>query len=345
MNNVSDPKKLDFVYATDENYVFLTMVSMTSLFENNQLFDEIHIWILGDSISELSQKRLADLASDYNRRITILDVSKYSELIQSTGARKWGDSYAAYARLFVAEILEEYGVHKIIYGDCDLIIDGSLYDIWDSLMDNKPIGLCKEYNRVEIRDLLGLSRDSNYFQSGFLIMDLDKWKEKKCLQRILNHMENVRAVYPFVDQDLISAVLNEDIYVLPIEYNVNPLAVELEYDELCYVFGLNDRNYYSKTEFEESIRNGNNPIVYHCSQPNEGRPWMTGNRNAFSEIWNHYYSISSVKEWYEKKPFEQNYITILEGLMKRMLPRRMYLYFYKNASRWFMVHGIVNKYR
>ena len=33
--------RLDVVWATDENYVFLTGVSMVSLFENNKFFEQI----------------------------------------------------------------------------------------------------------------------------------------------------------------------------------------------------------------------------------------------------------------------------------------------------------------
>ena len=35
---------LDLVWATDDNYVFLTGVSMSSAFENNKDFEQIRVW-------------------------------------------------------------------------------------------------------------------------------------------------------------------------------------------------------------------------------------------------------------------------------------------------------------
>ena len=40
-------------------------------------------------------------------------------------------SYSTYSRLFLADLLNQYDVSKVIYCDCDLIIDGSLQEIWD----------------------------------------------------------------------------------------------------------------------------------------------------------------------------------------------------------------------
>ena len=181
---------LDLVWATDENYVFLTGVSMVSVLENNKSFDRIRVWILMDHVSEKSRQKLFECAGQYGREIRFLRVEEYLSIIKETGAREWGvKSFSTYARLFIAEIMEKYGIRKVIYCDCDLIVDGSLQEVWEYDLRDRTLGMVKEYNRIEIRDLLGLRRDTSYYQAGFLLIDIYEWKKKKCTERILDHMQ------------------------------------------------------------------------------------------------------------------------------------------------------------
>ena len=326
---------MDLVWATDENYVFITGVSMVSALENNKTFKKIRIWILEDNISEESKKRLAECADQYGGEICFLNVEGYLSIIKESGARKWGkESFVAYARLFISDMMREYNVDRVIYCDSDLIIDGSLEEIWNiDLGKGKMIGMVKEYNRIEIRDLLDLPRNTSYYQSGLLLIDIDKWRKGKGTERILRHMKDICAIYPFVDQDLLNCVFHQEICALPIQYNVNPRAMQYTYKELIYMYGLDSSSYYTEAEFNNGLRNGCKPIVYHCSDPCAGRPWEIGNHHIFTSKWDYYYECSIWSKWYRKVEYHPNNLSVIQYWLQLHLPKWIYIRMHKYFAR------------
>ena len=335
---------LDLIWATDENFVMLAGVSMVSVFENNKSFEKIRVWILADNVSDKGKEQLLECARQYDREIRFLNAEDYLSVIKQTGAREWANgSFSAYSRLFIADILEGFGVRKAIYCDCDLIIDGSLKEVWDYDLENKALGMVKEYNRVEIRDVLGLPRDTSYYQSGFLLIDVDEWKKKKCTEKILDHMQNVCAVYPYIDQDLINCVLHDEICTLPIQYNVNPRAIQYSYKELTYIYGLDEHSYYTEKEFNDGLRNGHSPVVYHCSDPCTGRPWQEGNHHIFTEKWDYYYEHSMWCKLYSKIEYHPIYLAVIQYWLYSHLPKWMYIRILKYSARRAM-SKIIKKY-
>ncbi len=334
-------KCLDLVWAADENYVFLAGVSMTSVFENNADIEELRVWFLADNISKQSRERLEACAEKYHREIHIIDVDKELKEIADTGAGRWGEkqSYCAYARLYLQKLLQPYNVERAIYCDCDLIIDGSLEEIllWD--LQGKAIGLVKDYNRVEIRTLLELPMDAAYYNTGFMLIDLATWEAKRCTERIIEHMRTVQAMYPFVDQDLINCVLHNEISTLPMRYNVNPRVMLYTYKNLCTAYGMNEKNYYSKIEYNEVRKN--KPVVYHCSDPAAGRPWENGNHHIYSPIWNEYFQKSLWDGVYIKRSYTANRNSMIQQILSKIVPQCIYVRILRHGARKSMIR-IVN---
>lgn len=157
-------------------------------------------------------------------------------------------------------------------------------------------------------------------------------------------MKYVSAVYPFVDQDLINCVLHDEICTLPIQYNVNPRAMQFSYEELIYIYGLNEHSYYSKEQFMKGLRGGHAPVVYHCSDPCGGRPWQLGNHHIFAEKWDYYYN-SMWSERYPKKEYNPVWLAVLQYWLYTHLPRRIYIWLLKNSSRRSMLKEVKNHMR
>lgn len=118
---------MNVVYATDENYSYLTGISIVSLFENNR--DEtIEVYVIGDGISEENQGHLQAIAQKYKQKVSII---QQPDLEQMAGVNiqtaNW--SLSAFARLFLPELLPQ-DVDRVIWLDCDTIVVDSLGDLW-----------------------------------------------------------------------------------------------------------------------------------------------------------------------------------------------------------------------
>lgn len=316
--------ELNLVWATDDNYAFLAGVSLTSVLINNQNYEKINVWILDDNISLEEKERLQRCAAYYNRNINFINTEKYLNRIKELNARSWGKakSYSAYSRLFIADILQKYGVKRAIYIDCDIVFDGPICEIADWNLNNKPLAMAIDYNRVEIRELLNMKPEEPYYNSGLVVIDIGKWKECQCTERILEHMIYNGVNYPFVDQDLINCVLKEDITSLPLRYNVNPRVMQYSYKYLCKIYGMNEKNYYSKSEYDEVQKE--KPIGYHCSDPAAGRPWENNSNHIYTEIWNLYFEKSIWYNTYTKKVYQKNKLVMIQQFLQKIFPKRLY---------------------
>ena len=85
-------------------------------------------------------------------------------------------------------------------------------------------------------------------------------------------------------------------------------------DRYRYAYQLDrKKDYYSR---ENMVRAGEQAVIYHYSGNLFGRPWVTGNESALTELWNRYLDMTSWKgmvQWKVK-------ISWLDGL-GRMVAR------------------------
>ena len=320
--------ELNLVWASDDNYAFLTGVSMTSALINSEDFEEINVWILDNHISDIEKQRLVQCATEFGRNITFINTDECLKKIESLKAMSWGEaqSYSTYSRLFIADLLKPYDVKRVIYIDCDIVVDGSIREVVEWDMKEKAVALVMDYNRVEIRELLNMKAEERYYNAGFLLIDIEQWKERRCTERIIEHMTNVAAIYPYVDQDLINCVLKNDISFLPLKYNVNPRVMQYSYKNLNRIYGINEKNYYSIDEYNQVKKN--NPVGYHCADPTAGRPWEENNRHIYSSVWSKYLKLSLWKDCCKKRVFKPIMRVKMQYFLECILPKSLYAYLY-----------------
>ena len=94
--------KSTVVYATDENYVKLTAISLYSLLSHNPGTD---IAILANDISTKSHNIFSTIVRKFGTQLRIVDVKHELQSIKATGARSYV-SFSAYSRLFIPKILK-----------------------------------------------------------------------------------------------------------------------------------------------------------------------------------------------------------------------------------------------
>lgn len=169
----------------------------------------------------------------------------------------YGASYLTYARLFLPKLLPE--TKRILYIDSDLLINESLQSVWDTELGDAPIAaaVCAHVKTIGNEQLpveaLGLDPQAPYLQAGFLLIDLDRWREMDLSERCLDYLRRYSDRAPHWDQSALNAVIGQKWKLLPDRWNV-PAAY-----------------------FELKLENGSTmtPAVLHFSGPE--KPWRYGN--------------------------------------------------------------------
>ena len=181
---------LNIVFASDDNYVPLLGVAITSLIKNNQDdFDKINIFILDDEISENNKKRLEKLVDNPNHILIFIKTKKLDDLKINLlhMYKNLHISFTNYARLFMADLLPK-DIDKVIYLDCDGLIVDSLNEVWNANIDDYYCGAVLAGMSDAHKQYLGFKLDDSYFNSGFLLVNLKKWRQDNVEEKFIQFM-------------------------------------------------------------------------------------------------------------------------------------------------------------
>lgn len=261
---------MNILYCTDENYAWLAGISIISLMENNRQC-QINVYIIADKISDDSKNKLRGLQNNYNNlNVNIKDLPNLNELlgIKLNSGPYW--SLSTYSRLFVGSILQDE-IDKVIYLDCDIMVNGDLTSMWNTNMEGFWVGGCQDCVS-NLKWAAGLNTNDIYINAGVLYMNLQKMREDDVENKCIEYIKNRNGKIYFNDQTLINDLMHKNIKIFPAKYNVITPTIINGYKAMRL---KNDyTNYYSEKEINDAIRH---PILLHFVGGNYvGRPWIRG---------------------------------------------------------------------
>ncbi len=120
---------------------------------------------------------------------------------------------AAYYRLLLPSLLKE---RRCIYMDCDMICRSSLKPLWDTELGACPAAAVRDIDEDRHTARLGLAR---YFNSGLLLMDLERMRKEALQQDFLRCMKEQAERIVMHDQDVINIVLQGRMLELDMTWN------------------------------------------------------------------------------------------------------------------------------
>ena len=262
--------------ATDDNYVPDCGIMLTSLFENNK-DKNFNIYIQCGSIREENIARLQTLGKIYRSKINIVKTETAD--LPPCPIRK-GDhvSIAAYYRLLCPEMFPKE-VEKILYLDCDIIVNDKIDDLYNLDICNYAYGAVvdEDNENKEKHTRLGYSSQIPYFNGGVLLINLKYWRENNVTKRCFQHiLENPNKII-LHDQDTLNAVLNKEVKLLSVKYNLQTAM-------LCRNTSLNTD---TKLEIEKYKYQ---PTIIHYT--GTSKPWQKGSIHPYTKRFLRYKQLS-----------------------------------------------------
>lgn len=134
----------------------------------------LRFWVVTNTIEE------ADLAPA-RERVAAVGAQLVLCRIDDLGARlarapvRGHISQAAYYRLFLPEVLPPE-VERVIYLDCDVVVCRAIEELWDTDLGGHAIAAVMKPRAEEFADV-GLEAETDYFNSGVLVIDVARWRE------------------------------------------------------------------------------------------------------------------------------------------------------------------------
>ncbi len=266
------------LYATDKNYLEITLASILSLLENSELEKPI-LHLITEKLEDDDYQKIEKVMYAYPQiKYYIYPLEDYH--IEKYCLPEWKGSQIANSRLFFQEILAKQlsEIDNLLYLDSDTIIIDQLNTLF-SLPEHLIYASRDELEKKYYKHL----NIPTYYNSGVLYINKEAWVKENCQQQIIDFIRthpDLKLQYP--DQDTLNCVLNEKIEELPLSYNLPP-----------YVFGLNtpQRKLYCLKKgiaYPEICKARENPKILHSYGLFGIKPWMKNNVNPYNHLFRKY---------------------------------------------------------
>lgn len=275
---------MNFVLGFDDNYSPFADTTIVSICVNN--FEEHNFYVITDYLSDENKEKIERDVKRYGSNIIFIYINESDTKEFPLGPHMANNyiSIATYFRLFMIDKLPKE-VQRVIYLDCDTIVNGSLDLMWNWEFEKGHCILAandEPKNAVLSARRLGYDVSYSYFNAGVLMVDLIKLRQYLNKDIISNYIKENFGVIKFHDQDILNALLYDKRDILPVEYDML---------EVYYVKGHSTSN---GCEIASDILK--NPAVVHYSGPI--KPWHIECKHPLKSNFNKYLNLTSFSSFF-----------------------------------------------
>ncbi|MBU7584371.1 MAG: glycosyltransferase family 8 protein [Nostoc sp. TH1S01] len=285
-----NPQPIFLVCAADNNYAMPLAVTVRSALANLKSNRKISLLIIDGGINQANKSKI--IKSFNPEQIDISWVQPDNKIFENLVLSRHL-TISCYYRLLITEFLPKE-VNKAIYLDSDMVVTGDLEELWNidiednyvlAVQDDVQLYISMSQGLRNYQDH-GLSPDSKYFNSGLLVINLDKWREENIGLKVINYLrENLE--YSPDDQDGLNAVMAGKWGELHPKWNQMPRV---------YNYPSPEDSPYPENILQEML---NNPGIIHFT--NAPKPWYAGLRTECQHpkkyLFFQYLDMTSWKGW------------------------------------------------
>lgn len=269
MNNIN------ICLACDDNYSRYAAVVITSALVNQTNDSRLSFYILDGGIEKENIDKILTLKNIKDCDITFVKVDeKEFEIYKNLQTHQY-ITLPTYYRLKLASILPF--VNRIIYMDCDVIVNSSLDELFNTDLENNIIAGVLDI-RVKNKNHW---KNEKYINAGMVLFDLEKFRKENIedifYEYTKNHLDEIKTG----DQDIINFALKDRIKIVPDTWNVQ------------------SSNFTNRSSYT------NKPKIIHFVAKN--KPWHFGSFSYHRNLYFKYLQLTpwSLKEeeldyWYKK---------------------------------------------
>jgi lipopolysaccharide biosynthesis glycosyltransferase len=228
---------LVIVFAINDAYCLPLLVALRSIAVSNPaLVPRLQVVVLHESLADDTRHRIRRAADRLGMRVEIRRVD-----LPAIGYQlAYGGSRGHYLRLTMGRVLSDHG--RILYLDADIIVRGDIEPLLRTDLQGRPIAAVRDAtNPVYAGGIalpgwqdLGIPADREYFNSGVLVIDLNRCRQEEIFERCFAFIERHPEHLRLWDQDALNRVLEDRWVRLDRLWNTFPLSSLLQTEWMRY---------------------------------------------------------------------------------------------------------------
>lgn len=235
-------EEIPIFFTVDNSYVPYLSCAIKSIIENSSNNYNYKIFVLYEGLTEENIKKISKLQNE-NTKIEFKEMKKGLEAITDRVENRLRCDYftlTIYFRIFIPEMFPEYD--KGIYIDSDIIVLGDISNLYNIELGDNLLGASTDYSIQDIPELVYYTenavgvKEKEYINSGVLLMNLKKLREKELSKNFLELLTKYHFESIAPDQDYLNAMCNGKILYLNECWDAmpNPSRKELKNPQLIH---------------------------------------------------------------------------------------------------------------
>jgi lipopolysaccharide biosynthesis glycosyltransferase len=281
-------KSIHILVSSDNNYLPILGVMLESLTRTNtESRITVHLLLnLAETDASLLARLEAQLNANANFTVNYVDIAGDFAANFSKGH---GYVKAAYYRLLAPWLLPE--LDKVLYLDCDLIVNGDLRELYELELGDNLIAAVRDASMIgrvytqadnvkEYLSYLGIKYVNGYFNSGVMLMNLARFRRERLADKMLGFA--LRRECMFVDQDVLNSVCQGRVLYIGARWNSICEGVSKPYPQFAPI-----------ETYRDYIASVTKPVIIHYAWT---KPWLDISVHE-SEAW---WATARETQWYEQ---------------------------------------------
>lgn len=196
--------------------------TLTSLVRNCSNTEELTFWFLCSELTERDKANVRKLLDSENFKGNI-EFADFDAKRSFGHLRSLHGDWTAYGRLLIADIVP---MDVALYLDADLVINLDILSLKEFRLDDQLVGavfgslIVHTLDKLFFINQLGWRDDKRYFNSGVVIMNLQKWRSDNVEKQWKDLANKFKDDLVSHDQTVLNALCGGNFAQLPKEFNM-----------------------------------------------------------------------------------------------------------------------------
>lgn len=299
-NTTARAERVATLLCCDAAYLQHSAVCLVSLLANNPdlYFDIVIVSRPGEQLDQEKLRR--SLARFSNHSLAFREFSPPAGVfLQLNPNAEY--TLDTWNRLWVEEFFGEE-IDRVLYLDGDIVVVGSIAELWRTDLNNDAIGVVEIPGAVPGVLRLGLRPEDGYFNAGMLLINLREWRRTRVLDTLIKYInEHPEQVSYAVDQEALNACL----------YG-RKRRLDPKWNTVWTFFQQNEPVPMSREQLETVRRQAR--IIHYNNQP---KPWSYFCVHPRKGDYQKYLKMT---EWRDFVPLDRNLKNRLRKLVAAVVP-------------------------
>ena len=271
---------INLVYVFDQSYENPTIVSALSVIKNNDISDLTFHLVVPVSAYNAAENVKNEISSHaFQCKIYGIKEEEINRFElgmvkhRRTGTRGQPMHQTVFLKILLPQILK---LNRCIFIDGDTIVGRCIEDLDNENLGNNLVAAIQDMSSASVLNNHFIKKYglTNYFNSGVLLMDLEKLRKYNFVKKAIGIDMELAEKKQFADQDLFNIVLRDKVRFIDERYNL----------QTYYLHGLSKTSAIIKKS-EKGILHFIGPV----------KPWHNWSKERLQEIWTQYLILANTK--------------------------------------------------